>query len=147
MRRYHASMMEPRIPTPKTARRVTDDRDRALYVISIAAELAGVHPQTLRMYERKGLLSPARTEGRARRYSERDIEHVRLIQSLTQQEGMNLAGVQMVMELTHAMEEMRDRLERVQAEARRLRARIRTISDETALVPLDDVRPPFGTPG
>ena len=58
--------------TPKTAPRVTDDRDRALYVISVAAELSGVHPQTLRMYERKGLLQPKRTEGRARRYSDRN---------------------------------------------------------------------------
>ena len=64
--------------TPKTAPRITDDRDRALYVISVAAELSGVHPQTLRMYERKGLLQPKRTEGRARRYSDRDIEHVQI---------------------------------------------------------------------
>jgi len=132
------------MPTPKSAKRITDQRDRALFVISVAAELAGVHPQTLRMYERKGLLTPARTEGRARRYSERDIEHVHLIQILTQQEGMNLAGVQMVMELTRSMEEMASRLERLQAEARRLRERVRAITGETALVPLSDVRIRFG---
>lgn len=79
--------------------------DRAVYVISIAAELAGVHPQTLRMYERRGLLRPERTTGSARRYSDRDVEHVRLIQSLTQERGMSLAGVAMVMELTRRLEE------------------------------------------
>ena len=131
-------------PTPKSAKRITDDRDRALFVISVAAELAGVHPQTLRMYERKGLVKPARTEGRARRYSQRDIEHVQLIQSLTQDEGMNLAGVQMVMELTRSMEQMQERLERLQAEARRLRQHMRTITGETALVPLHEVRVRFG---
>lgn len=113
--------------TPKSAPRITDDR--ALYVISIAAELAGVHPQTLRGYERKGLLQPKRTEGRARRYSARDIEHVRLIQTLTQEHGVNLAGVEMVMQLTREVEAMQERLERLkqerlerlQAEAARMR--------------------------
>ena len=64
-----------------------------MYVISVAAELAGVHPQTLRIYERKGLLHPDRTAGNNRRYSERDIERLRMIQRLTQEQGMNLAGV------------------------------------------------------
>jgi MerR family transcriptional regulator/heat shock protein HspR len=122
--------------TPKTAKRVTDDRDRALYVISIAAELAGVHPQTLRMYERKGLLRPKRTEGRARRYSDRDIEHVRLIQSLTQDAGMNLAGVEMVMRLTREMEAMEARMEQLRVEAERMRAAILERARQTALVPL-----------
>jgi MerR family transcriptional regulator/heat shock protein HspR len=130
--------------TPKTARRVTDDRDRALYVISIAAELSGVHPQTLRMYERKGLLRPKRTEGRARRYSDRDIEHVRLIQELTQDHGVNLAGVEMVMELTRMMEAMQDRLERVRAEAQEMRRRIDAAREQTALVRLRDIPSVFG---
>ena len=69
------------------------DRDRALYVISVAAELAGVHPQTLRIYERKGLIEPSRTAGRSRRYSERDIALLLRIQELTN-EGVSLAGVQ-----------------------------------------------------
>lgn len=125
----------PQMPTPKTARRVTDNR--ALYVISAAAERAGVHPQTLRMYERKGLLRPERTEGRARRYTERDIEHVRMIQKLTQTQGMNLAGVDMVMRLTREMESMREQLDGLRVEAERLRARAR---GETSLVPLRDVR-------
>ena len=71
---------------------------RALFVISVAAELAGVHPQTLRIYERKGLIAPARTSGRSRRYSERDIAQLRRIQELTN-EGVGLAGVERVMEL------------------------------------------------
>jgi MerR family transcriptional regulator/heat shock protein HspR len=77
----------------------TDDRaERALYVISVAAELAGVHPQTLRIYERKGLLSPARTSGRSRRYSDHDIAMLRRIQELTT-EGVTLAGVQRILDL------------------------------------------------
>jgi MerR family transcriptional regulator/heat shock protein HspR len=129
--------------TPKTAPRITDDRDRALYVISVASELAGVHPQTLRMYERKGLLRPARTEGRARRYSDRDIEHVRLIQSLTQERGVNLAGVEMVMELTRRMEELQSTMEQLNAEAARLRDHALGGARHTALARLRDVQPPF----
>src|SRR5712671_5202254 len=72
--------------------------NRAVYVISVAAELAGVHPQTLRIYERKGLLDPARTGGGSRRYSDRDIERPRRISELTDA-GLNLAGVRAVMEL------------------------------------------------
>jgi MerR family transcriptional regulator/heat shock protein HspR len=71
---------------------------RAVYVISVAAELAGVHPQTLRIYERKGLLDPARTEGGSRRYSEGDIEQLRRIQDLTAA-GLNLEGVKRVLAL------------------------------------------------
>lgn len=130
--------------TPKTAKRVTDDRDRALYVISVAAELAGVHPQTLRMYERKGLLQPQRTAGRARRYSERDIDHVRLIQELTQTRGVNLAGVEMVMELTRTVEQMQHHVERVRKETEQLRAQVRMRSSQTALVPVRDLRARFG---
>ena len=69
-----------------------EGEDRAVYMISVAAELAGVHPQTLRIYERKGLLRPKRTEGNTRRYSEADVELLRSIQALTQDEGINLAG-------------------------------------------------------
>ena len=130
--------------TPKTAPRVTDDRDRALYVISVAAELSGVHPQTLRMYERKGLLQPKRTEGRARRYSDRDIEHVRLIQELTQDRGVNLAGVEMVIELTQLMDQMQERLEQLRAEAEEMRRRVNAAREQTALVRMRDLRAPFG---
>ena len=92
---------------------------RALYVISVAAELAGVHPQTLRIYERKGLLDPARTIGGSRRYSERDIERLRRINDLTAA-GLNLAGVKQVMELEDELARLRSELESTQAEARRL---------------------------
>lgn len=108
--------------TPKSAGHVTDDRDRALYVISVAAELAGVHPQTLRMYERKGLVAPQRTTGNNRRYSSRDIERIRLIQSLTQERGMNLAAVEIVMSLQRELDSTRARLERLEREVESTRA-------------------------
>ncbi|MCA1834014.1 MAG: heat shock protein transcriptional repressor HspR [Actinomycetota bacterium] len=97
----------------------------AVYVISVAAELAGVHPQTLRMYERKGLVSPSRTTGQSRRYSDRDVEHVRLIQSLTQDKGVNLAGVEMVMALTRQLEETRRRMEALEISLRETQQRMR----------------------
>jgi MerR family transcriptional regulator/heat shock protein HspR len=87
---------------------------RAVYVISVAAELAGVHPQTLRIYERRGLIDPARTVGGSRRYSERDIQRLRRIQDLTNA-GLNLEGVRRVIEL----EALVERLGRELAEARR----------------------------
>src|SRR3954466_16004751 len=86
---------------------------RALYVISVAAEPAGVHPQTLRIYERKGLIEPARTSGRSRRYSDRDIALLRRIQELTN-EGVSLAGVQKVLELEAALARARARIERLE---------------------------------
>ena len=83
---------------------------QAVYVISVAAELAGVHPQTLRIYERKGLLAPARAGGGSRRYSESDIDMLRRIQELTN-EGLNLAGVQRVLELEAEVIRLRVELE------------------------------------
>ena len=80
--------------------------DQAVYVISVAAELAGVHPQTLRIYERKGLVEPGRTQGGSRRYSEADIAQLRRIQDLTN-EGLNLAGVKRVLELEAELERLR----------------------------------------
>jgi MerR family transcriptional regulator/heat shock protein HspR len=87
---------------------------RALYVISVAAELAGVHPQTLRIYERKGLLAPARTSGRSRRYSDRDIEHLRRIQELTN-DGVSLAGVQRILALEDELATARARIAELEA--------------------------------
>lgn len=81
----------------------------AVYVISVAAELAGVHPQTLRIYERKGLVDPARTPGGSRRYSDEDIALLRRIQELTN-EGLNLAGVQRVLDLEEEVRLLRERL-------------------------------------
>ncbi|MDQ3939859.1 MAG: helix-turn-helix transcriptional regulator [Actinomycetota bacterium] len=113
-----------------------------LYVISIAAELAGVHPQTLRVYERKGLVHPHRTEGNTRRYSERDIEQLRKIQELTQ-EGINLAGVTKVIELESELEATRSAYERALDEVDRLREEFQEFLDSrqrNSLVPLRDVR-------
>jgi MerR family transcriptional regulator, heat shock protein HspR len=93
--------------------------ERAVYVISVAAELAGVHPQTLRIYERKGLLRPQRTSGNSRRYSERDIERLRMIQELTQAEGMNLAGVKRIMQMQRDLDRLRDRIRELEAELSR----------------------------
>ena len=92
------------------------DRNRAVYVISVAAELAGVHPQTLRIYERKGLVDPARTAGGSRRYSDADISQLRRIQELTN-EGLNLAGVQKVLELEAELAEVRAELAEVKKQA------------------------------
>jgi len=90
-------------------------RARAVYVISVAAELAGVHPQTLRIYERKGLLEPARTGGGSRRYSDEDIHLLRRIQDLTEA-GLNLAGVKRVLELEHENELLRAELDQARSE-------------------------------
>lgn len=89
---------------------------RAVYVISVAAELAGVHPQTLRIYERKGLVDPARTTGGSRRYSDADIEQLRRIQELTN-EGLNLYGVQRVLELEDEVARLRAELAEVRKAA------------------------------
>ena len=90
---------------------------RAVYVISVAAELAGVHPQTLRIYERKGLLDPARTAGGSRRYSDTDIARLQRIQDLTAA-GLNLEGVKRVMQLEDEVRRLRAEIERVAAEAK-----------------------------
>ncbi len=92
----------------------------ALYIISVAAELSGMHPQTLRIYERKGLLQPARTDGRSRRYSEQDINRLRRIQELTN-EGVGLAGVRRILELEAALQQAVAAIEELQAEIKRLR--------------------------
>jgi len=97
-------------------------RHRAVYVISVAAELAGVHPQTLRIYERKGLLDPARTVGGSRRYSEYDIAVLRRIQDLTNT-GLNLEGVKRVMELEAEVRRLQEELARSRQEAREAVAR------------------------
>lgn len=105
------------------------DQHRAVYVISVAAELAGVHPQTLRIYERKGLVAPARTGGGSRRYSDADIEVLRRVQELTD-EGLNLAGVKRVMALEQQLakaaalidelrQQQHDVVEQVRRESRR----------------------------
>src|ERR671934_631271 len=100
-----------------------DDNERALYIISVAAELAGVHPQTLRIYERKGLIEPQRTEGRSRRYSDRDIELLQHIQELTN-EGVGLAGVKHVLELEAALESAEEEIQRLRAQLRKAKREV-----------------------
>jgi MerR family transcriptional regulator, heat shock protein HspR len=96
--------------------------DRPVYMISVAAELAGVHPQTLRIYERKGLVRPKRTQGNTRRYSDADVELLRWIQALTQDEGINLAGVKHIMEMRAQLDELRSRVEQLQTQLAHRRA-------------------------
>jgi MerR family transcriptional regulator, heat shock protein HspR len=118
------------------------DTDQAIYIISVAAELAGVHPQTLRVYERKGLLTPKRTQGNTRRYSQRDIDLLVRIQELTQ-EGINLAGVMRILELEREVERAESRLARAKRELDQLEAQIAEALDareRMALVPFKDVR-------
>ncbi len=94
-----------------------DDRPR--YMIGVAAELVGMHPQTLRMYEQKGLVRPGRTKGNTRLYSDADVERLRLIQRLTGELGLNLAGVERVLHMEDELQRMRRRLERMEQEMRR----------------------------
>jgi MerR family transcriptional regulator/heat shock protein HspR len=93
-----------------------DDRPR--YMISVAADLVGMHPQTLRIYESKGLIRPNRTAGNTRLYSEADLERLRLIQQLTNEVGLNLAGVEQVLQLQDEVERMRHMLDRMEREMR-----------------------------
>jgi MerR family transcriptional regulator/heat shock protein HspR len=104
----------------------------AAFVISVAARLVGVHEQTLRYYERAGLLEPARSKGRIRLYSLYDLERVRQIRRLTDDMGVNLAGVEVIMRLTDHIHELEQRIDGLQAEVRRLRAASPRINRGTA---------------
>jgi len=87
------------------------DKDRPLYVISVAAELVDMHPQTLRLYERKGLIEPSRSSGQTRLYSQRDIDHLREIRRLTQELGVNLAGVEEIIRLRRELDRLQGQME------------------------------------
>jgi len=100
------------------------DRERPLYMISVAAELAGMHPQTLRIYERRELIKPQRSAGNTRLYSDADIERLRLIQQLTQDEGINLAGVERIIQLESELERMREEVERWRDHAEEMQRRL-----------------------
>ncbi len=132
---------------------MTDEaRSRAVYVISVAAELTGVHPQTLRVYERKGLLDPSRTEGGSRRFSEEDLDRLRHIQGMTA-EGLNLAGVRRVMALEAEVAKLRRDLDAARAEAREAVARAHRqyrrelVPLSQALTPARPLRPDFERTG
>ncbi len=100
------------------------DEERGVYMISVAAELANMHPQTLRIYESKGLIQPKRSPKNTRLYSQRDVERLRRIQQMTNEEGLNLAGVETVLEMEAKVEAMRAELEAMRARASELEARL-----------------------
>ena len=114
------------------------------YMISVAAELVGMHPQTLRLYEQKGLVRPGRTPGNTRLYSERDLERLRLIQRLTTELGLNLAGVEHVLRLEDQLRRMQARFDRLERE---LRAQMRDVERryKRELVPWEDPTLPVQT--
>jgi MerR family transcriptional regulator/heat shock protein HspR len=92
--------------------------DRGRYMISVAADLVGMHPQTLRIYEQKGLVRPTRTAGNTRLYSDADLERLKLIQRLTTELGLNLAGVEIVLDLEDQLRRMQARMDRLEREMR-----------------------------
>jgi MerR family transcriptional regulator/heat shock protein HspR len=96
----------------------TDERTRPRYMISVAADLVRMHPQTLRIYEAKGLVRPKRTPGNTRLYSDADLERLRLIQTLTTELGLNLAGVETVLKLQDEVQRLRGRMERLERQMR-----------------------------
>src|SRR5947207_15362274 len=103
------------------------DGSRGVYMISVAAELAGMHPQTLRIYEARGLITPKRSPKNTRLYSQEDVERLRRIQELTGELGMNLAGVERVFQLEDELDRMRRRMQRLEQQAQRLQ---REMSEE-----------------
>ena len=102
---------------------ISIEDDRGVFMISVAAELAHMHPQTLRIYEARGLITPKRSPKNTRLYSQRDVERLRRIQQMTSEEGLNLAGVETVLELEERVEEMRSKLERMQQRTKELELR------------------------
>jgi MerR family transcriptional regulator/heat shock protein HspR len=134
--------------------------DSPVYVISVAAELAGLHPQTLRYYDKLGLVSPGRSSGRGRRYSLRDVLALREVQRLSQEEGINLSGIKRILELQGDLRRHQQRLAEVAAElaqlrvelestrsvAARLAGLLRARSGGAQLVPVHDPAPATGPP-
>lgn len=118
------------------------DYNKPVYMISVAAELAGVHPQTLRAYEQKGLLTPQRTQGGTRMYSQADLDHLALINELTE-EGINLAGVMRILDLQTRLDNAEAQLDNLHHRYQRLARRVAEIDPTsatvTAIVRLDDV--------
>ncbi len=145
-----------RIPT---VTRVEVETDRGVFMISVAAELANMHPQTLRMYEARGLIEPKRSPKGTRLYSQQDVERLRRIQEMTAELGLNLAGVEKVLDLEREIDEMHSRIEEIEAEALKAQVRLAEQLEEVRrsfraeLVPMqrgnlelvraEDVRSPF----
>ena len=114
-----------------------DDFDKPLYMISIAAELAGVHPQTLRMYEQKGLITPKRTGGNTRMYSQADIERLNMISELTS-EGINLAGVIRILDLQGRLDQRDKDIDDLHKRVRRLADRVHELETRATVSDLVD---------
>lgn len=133
-------MSEARRRVRRTIRSETQiDEDRGVFMISVAAELAEMHPQTLRMYEARGLITPKRSPKNTRLYSQADVERLRRIQRMTNEEGLNLAGVETVLEMEARVERMRAELTRMKRRAeemeRRLNQERAALRDAAAIVP------------
>ena len=119
------------------------DRNRPLYMISVAADLAGLHPQTLRIYESKGLVTPQRTKGNTRMYSQADIERLELISQLTD-EGINLAGVVRILDMRESARERDAQIDRLRKRVRELEDEVRELKTReriTALAPYEGMTP------
>jgi MerR family transcriptional regulator/heat shock protein HspR len=144
----------------RTTARVTVERGRGVFMISVAAELADMHPQTLRMYEARGLIEPKRSPKGTRLYSQEDVERLRRIQEMTSELGLNLAGVERVLELEEELERATRRLEQLERRSAEMRAemeaeieRVRKsfkaelvpYKSATDLIRAEDVRPPRRT--
>jgi MerR family transcriptional regulator, heat shock protein HspR len=121
--------------------------DAPVYVISVAADLSGMHPQTLRAYDRLGLVSPGRSAGRGRRYSMRDILALRAIQRLSQEEGINLSGIKRIMDLERELEQARRVVAELHAEVSQLRAELESTRAVAARLAELRRRKTEGTPG
>jgi MerR family transcriptional regulator/heat shock protein HspR len=137
--------------------RITVDAQRGVFMISVAAELAEMHPQTLRMYEQRGLITPQRSAKGTRLYSQEDVERLRRIQEMTTELGLNLAGVERVLELESQLERAQRKLEQLEAKSRAMREELQAEMDAvrrslgvelvpvrhtTAVVRAEDVRRP-----
>jgi MerR family transcriptional regulator/heat shock protein HspR len=141
-----------------TVTRVEVETDRGVFMISVAAELANMHPQTLRMYEARGLIEPQRSPKGTRLYSQEDVEKLRRIQEMTADLGLNLAGVERVLDLEREIDQMHDRIEEIETEAlraqvllaeqleevrRSFRAELVPVPRKGSLVRAADARSPF----
>ena len=113
----------------RTRIKASIDEERGVFMISVAAELADMHPQTLRMYEARGLITPKRSPKNTRLYSQRDVEQLRRIQQMTTEEGLNLAGVESVLQMEERVEKMRLELERMRNRAEQLERQMKTEMD------------------
>jgi MerR family transcriptional regulator/heat shock protein HspR len=122
---------EERKRVRRTTIEASFDSNRGVFMISVAAELAEMHPQTLRMYEARGLIQPKRSPKNTRLYSQRDVERLRRIQQMTSEEGLNLAGVETVLEMEERVESMRAELEKMRRRTRELE---REMAEEVARV-------------